>query len=292
MFEDVQPPPSSAEKLATRWTPTARYLFQVEVHVYAFSMAANVLLSFFPLLIVMVSICRYVLGWHAAEATIFLALRDYFPDPLGSFIQRNLQATVTSHGPFQFLSLLLLLYTANGIFEPLEVALNRAWGIAVNRSYLKNQLISLGLIFTCGGFALASIIVAGYNEQLWSRVAGTSWQWAAPAAVTALKLAVVPVSILLLFLVYWILPNGRVPWRPILPVAIVIALLLEALKYINLLTWPWLRAKLQTEYGPFAYSATIILWGFVASMVVLAGAEWSARSRPPEARLQSSAGSG
>jgi len=49
------------------------------------------------------------------------------------------------------------------------------------------------------------------------------------------------------------------------------------LKYINLWIWPYLRAKLQCEYGPFYYTVTIILWGFLASMVVLAGAEWTAR---------------
>jgi len=47
-------------------------------------------------------------------------------------------------------SVFLLLFTANGIFEPLEVALNRAWGIAKNRSFVKNQIISLALIFACG----------------------------------------------------------------------------------------------------------------------------------------------
>ena len=31
------------------------------------------------------------------------------------------------------------------------------------------------------------------------------------------------------------------------------------------------------EYGPFVYSVTIILWGFFASLIMLAGAEWAAR---------------
>ena len=63
----------------------------------------------------------------------------------------------------------------------------------------------------------------------------------------------------------------------ILPAAILVGLLLEGLKYINLATWPYLREKLALEYGPFVYTVTIILWGFVASLVILAGAEWSAR---------------
>jgi uncharacterized BrkB/YihY/UPF0761 family membrane protein len=84
-------------------------------------------------------------------------------------------------------------------------------------------------------------------------------------------------SVLLLFLVYWLLPNKRLPARQILPVSIVIGLGLEALKYVNLLTLPWLYEKLIREYGVFRNSVAIILWSFLAAMIVLAGAEWSAR---------------
>jgi predicted membrane metal-binding protein len=47
--------------------PTLRYWMETEVHVYAFSIAANVLLSFFPFLIIIVSLCRYALEGPAAE---------------------------------------------------------------------------------------------------------------------------------------------------------------------------------------------------------------------------------
>jgi len=69
---------------------------------------------------------------------------------------RNLQIWFKVNGKVHLTSMFLLLFTANGIFEPLEVALNRAWGVAKNRSYIKNQIISLGLIFVCGGLALFS----------------------------------------------------------------------------------------------------------------------------------------
>jgi membrane protein len=255
--------------------PTARYLLQVEAHVYAFSMAANILLSFFPFLIVMVSFCRHVLGWAAAEEAIYLALGDYFPGPLGDFIKRNLKATVDSRGPLQFISLFLLLFTANGIFEPLEVALNRAWGVATNRSYFRNQLVSLCLILACGGLALISTILTAFNQELWTRtgLAGVaSWM-----NLVIYKTAAVPISILMLFLIFWLLPNAKIPAGRLLPVSILVGVVLEILKYVNLLTWPYLRAKLQNEYGPFLYSATIVIWGFIASMAVLAGAELAAR---------------
>lgn len=265
--------------------PTIRYWMETEVHVYAFSIAANVLLSLFPFLIVSVSICRYVLRWKAAEAAIYFALSDYFPDSLGDFVVNNLRYTVNARGPAQALSILLLFFTANGIFEPLEVALNRAWGVARNRSYFRNQLLSLLLIFTCGGLFLGSIILTALNRDIWHQLTGIS-EWAASLlAIVAFNALAVPLSMLTLFLVYWLLPNRRLPWRDMVAPAIFVGLALEALKYINLFTWPWLRAKLEPEYGPFYRSATIILWSFLGAMIVLAGAEWTARraNQPPAA---------
>jgi len=52
------------------------------------------------------------------------------------------------------------------------------------------------------------------------------------------------------------------------------------MKYVFLFVWPWLTLKLQNEYGPFEYSASLIILSMVTSLLVLAGAEWSARARP------------
>src|SRR6202161_4406454 len=70
--------------------PTFRYWMQTEVHVYAFSVAANVLLSFFPFLIVSVTLSRVLFDQKTTVAAIDFALRDYFPDSLGHFLLRNL----------------------------------------------------------------------------------------------------------------------------------------------------------------------------------------------------------
>ena len=80
-------------RLAAGLAQTFRYWMQTEVHVYAFSVSANVLLSFFPFLIVMLSLSRRVFGEQAAVDAIDLALRDFFPDALGQFLHRNLPQT-------------------------------------------------------------------------------------------------------------------------------------------------------------------------------------------------------
>ena len=263
--------------------PTIRYWMDTEVHVYAFSISAGILLSFFPFLIVMLSLCRYVFKWRAGVNAVYFALDDYFPDVFGQFLRRNFEATIESHGQVQLFSLLLLFFTATGIFEPLEVALNRAWKCPANRSYFKNQLVGLGLIFACGGLMLISTIFTALNNRFFKEAAGIgAASVAGVLGQIAFKIAAIPMLMLLLFLIYWLLPNCKIRPSRIVPAAIGVGFLLEILKYINLLTWPYLRAKLSVEYGPFYYTVTIILWGFLASMVVLAGAEWTARRSAEE----------
>ncbi len=244
---------------------------------YAFSMAANVLLSLFPFFIVMVSICRYLLHWPAAEEAIYLALRDMFPGALGRFIPENLVRVLARDGAPQITSLFLLLFTANGVFEPLEVALNKAWGITQNRSFVRNQLVSMGLILICGGLTFISYLLTALNLQI-LRTLGTPSSVGAVIGLSVLKMIAMPLSIVALFLVYWRLPNGPVPARRLIPVSLIVGSILESLKYVSMVVGPSLSRKLDREYGPFEYSVTIILWSFIASMIVLAGADYAART--------------
>jgi uncharacterized BrkB/YihY/UPF0761 family membrane protein len=254
--------------------PTARYLMETEVHVYALAIAACVMLTFFPFLTVMLCLFRDVLHWPTGIEAIYLAVRDVFPGRSGGVVAQNLQSWMVPHLPLT--SVFLLLFTSNGIFEPLEVALNRAWGVTTNRSYWKNQLVSLGLVFVCGALVLLSLAFTAYNREWVTSLAGegTVATW---LMMLVFKIAAVPVSILMLFLIYWLLPNRRIDPMQVAPVAIWVGLSLEMLKYLNILVRPWLMAKMEREYHMFQYSVVILLGSFLAALIVLAGAEFSAR---------------
>lgn len=271
--------PEKMQRVAENIRLTLRYWMQTEVHVYAFSVAANVLLSFFPFLTVSLAVARMVFREQAATGAIHLALRDYFPDALQLFLVRNLPR----QGPMPLISIFLLLFTANGVFEPLEVALNRIWGIHKNRSFLRNQIVSLALIFVCGGLAMLSLMLTALNQQSFQSAELPHWFQSAAGQGVALfslllfKLAAIPLTILILFCIYRYLPNGHPPLGRVIPAAIGVGLLLELMKYVNRLAWPAFQQKLAREYGVFQYSAGLIFLSFLASMLVLGGAEWAAR---------------
>ena len=60
-----------------------------------------------------------------------------------------------------------------------------------------------------------------------------------------------------------------------LPAAIIMGLLSEALKYAYILALPWLN--FQEVYGPFALSVSMMFWAFLSGLLLLAGANLSAR---------------
>jgi uncharacterized BrkB/YihY/UPF0761 family membrane protein len=244
--------------------------------VFAFSVSANVLLAFYPFLIVTMWIARLFFSQDVTVQAVDSALHNYFPDALADFLHGKEHYNLPMSGQIgqiQIVSVFLLLFTANGIFEPLEVALNHVWGIRKNRSYFRNQLVSLALIFACGIPVVVSLLLTALNRHsIRDMSAFAVW-----ISLAFIKLAGVPIAVFVLFLIYRYLPNGKPPLNRVIASAIVVGVLLEVLKYINALIWPWFYGKLDREYGVFKNSVSLIFLAFFSSMVVLAGAEWAAR---------------
>ncbi len=134
----------AALELFRDWKAVGSYLLEPETHVFGFSIAANVLLAFYPFLLVMLSISEHILHSTPAIRAIYLSVSDYFPGGTGVTIVRNLETSRLEIRHFEWISVVLLLLIANGVFLPLEVALNRAWGVAKSRNLLMNQLVSTG----------------------------------------------------------------------------------------------------------------------------------------------------
>ncbi len=144
---------------------TVKYLLRTEVHTFAFSVAANAILSFFPFVLLLMTIIRRVFHSPVMYDVVVQLLRDALPAGQ-DFVIRNLNALVDARNRAQVASLIILLFTSTGIFMPLEVALNRIWEFPNNRSYFGNQLISLALAFTCGVLALLSVALTAGNIGL------------------------------------------------------------------------------------------------------------------------------
>lgn len=253
---------------------TVKYMLRTEVHTFAFSVAANAILSFFPFVLLLMTLIRRVFHAPVMYNVVLRLLRDYLPAGQ-DFVIRNLNALVDARNRAQIASLLILLVTSTGIFMPLEVALNRIWHFPNNRSYLGNQLIALGLAFGCGVLALLSIaLTAGNVALLQNLLQGHAMIVVAVVGFVVMKVFAIAASIAIFFLIYWLLPNGKVPARAVLPTAVITGLLSEGLKYAYILALP--RLNFQEVYGPFALSVSLMFWAFLLGLLLLTGAHLSA----------------
>jgi membrane protein len=264
---------SLSHRLRHHGWSTLRYLMQTEVHTYAFSVAANSILSLFPFIVLLLTVARRVFHSAAMYNVVLELLRDYLPSNK-EFVIRNLQFLASVKGRGQALSLVMLLITSTGIFLPLEVALNSIWGFRKNRSYLMNLLVALGLALGCGCLAMLSIALTAENLKMLGLVIGDQNIVFRGLAFVVMKASAILATIAIYFLIYWLLPYGRVPMRAVLPAAVITGLLSEAAKHLYILALPWLN--FQEVYGPFAVSVTLIFWGFWSGMLLLGGAYLSA----------------
>ena len=259
--------------MARQMAPTASYLMKTEVHTFAFSVAANAILSFFPFVVLLLTVTRRVFHSQAMYDVVLDLLRDNLPISQ-DFIVKNMRI-LAGRSHVQIFSVVMLLISSTGVFLPLEVALNQVWGLKKNRSYLGNQLVSLGLAFACGVLALISVALTAGNQVVLERTLGS---FATPVirawTFGVMKGFAMAASITIFFLIFWILPNGKVPVRAVIPAAVLTGLVWEAGRNLYMLALPWLN--FQEVYGPFSISITLMFWAFLSGLLLLAGAHLSA----------------
>jgi membrane protein len=288
----VAPKPALVERfwgalelvLQRRGAATVRYLASTDSHTFAFAVAANAVLSFFPFVVLMLVFTRrldHFIGKHfhlrnftALNTTVADLLRDYLPISK-EYIVGRLDTMARAHNDVQIVSVIMLIITSTGVFLPLEVALNRIWGFPRNRSYLMNQVVSLGLAFGCGLLALFSVALTAGNQYILRAVTfGWDGKPVQIAGYTIMKVFAILASVAIFHLIYWVLPHGKVPARAVAPAAVITGIVWEASKYLYIRCLPLL--DFQAVYGPFSISVTLIFWAFLSGLILLAGAHLSA----------------
>jgi membrane protein len=276
--------PSGVSDKGRRLRPSLRYLLTPEVHVYASSIAANALLSFFPFTMILLTVCRRWLHWEAAYQVILAQLRANLPTG-ADFVIRNLMAMVGARHRLQAISVITLFFTSSGIFLPLEIALNKVWGFSQSRSFLRNQAASFVLAVVSGVLALLSILLTTEAERFVSVLQRIPPHLIASVLSRVLLEAIsVPTIIIIYFIIFYFLPNGKVPAGWVLPGAVVAGVLTELGKFAYLASLPLFGFR--EVYGPFTLSVTLFFWAFAGALILLWGAyishrgfEWSAARR-------------
>jgi membrane protein len=260
--------------------PAIYDLTTTESYIYASAISFNIMLSFFPFIVLVGSIFVNVFGWQHGYETVYRLLRALVPVESGMLFRSLDVATRGSFGRVGVLSFGLLIFASSGVFLPIEQALNRAYKFDKPRGIIKQYLTYFALVAVCGAVLLAAGAVVGFWDTGLLMVFGEGRGRA--IVFNAIGLLVgLPFLTLLLFLIYYWTPHGRVEGRQIFFTSAATAVLCMLGTFAFRLALPLLN--FESSYGEVFKVMVLITWVFMLSYILILGANLSAYQVLPKA---------
>jgi len=231
--------------------------------------------SIFPLMLVFIAGGSYFLDSHQVFNTVTQFVQQALPISR-QVINENLEEILEQRDAAGIVSLLILLWSASGMFTNLAYNINLAWPLATRRNFLQNRLVGLWMIVGLIGLIILSLILSWMTARLpFIRLNQTS-----TSDLLLLRILSAVGSWLMIFLVFltlyhWI-PTLRVRWRATLWGALLASL---AWKLVTT-GFSWYLGssfgQYQLVYGSLGAIVAFLFLIYIISLITLFGAHLSA----------------
>jgi membrane protein len=258
---------------------------------FASSIAYYALLSLFPFFLIAFSILGSVTANPNESAAVFNFVLRYFPRQF-EFVTTQLASMQEARVRLGVAGSLLMIWASMGVFGAITTAVNHAWGVDRQPSYLKHKLISFIMLVAASLLLLAGLLLVSainlFDARWFSVVAQEhlhllevlqhfAVQWAS----TALFIAVVG-------LIYYYVPNATVRFRDVWVGAVLTGLLWRGALWGFSLYLRINMSRLNHIHGSIAAVVVFLVWIYTTAVLLLYGVEVTAaiarlrRHRPEE----------
>jgi membrane protein len=257
---------------------------------FASSIAYYSLLSLFPFFLLAFSILGSVTSDPADRAAILQFVLRYFPRQF-EFVTSQLESMQQAKVRLGIAGSLLMIWAAMGVFGAITSAVNHAWGVDKQPSYLKHKLISFTMLCAAGLLLLIGLLLVSaisLAEARWFAVVAISTpKFIAVMHHFLLRWASTAVFIFVVGLVFYFVPNAKVRFRDVWVGAIVTGLLWRG----ALFGFSWYvrdMSRFSHIHGSIAAVVVFLVWIYISAILLLYGVEVTAanarlrRHRPDE----------
>ena len=247
---------------------------------YAAAIAFYTLFSFFPLILILLSIGGVFIHRYHLENSIITSVQFYLP--IGAdLVENNLRTITASTGRTSLVALVLLIWTASGAFLPLELALNEAWGVKRERGFVQRRLFAALMTLLFGFFILVSVFLTTMIVRFDHYLKGLlKDEWHSAMSPMFIKGMLVLVSlglaVVMFSFIYKFVPYTRVRFAQVIPSAVIGAFTWEIAKYgfTSLIQF----SNYTSVYGSIASIIVILTWVYLSTVIILFFAEYAAQS--------------
>jgi membrane protein len=255
---------------------------------FASSIAYYALLSLFPFFLLVLSILASVTDNDIDRASVLDFVLRYFPRQF-EFVNSQLQSMQSAGIRLGIFGSVLMVWAAMGVFSAITSAVNHAWGVEKQPSYLKHKLMAFIMLVTASLLLLVGLLlVSAINlaEARWFAVIMTRAPGLLVLEGWALKSASTVIFIFLVGLIFYFVPNAAVRFRDVWVGAVLTGLLWRGAlagfsRYVRDLHH-------FSVHGSIAAVVVFLVWIYISAVILLYGVEVTAayarlrRRRPDE----------
>lgn len=241
----------------------------------AAELAYYFLLALFPMLLFLTSLVGFL---PDAQAAIFQALARVVPGEAMKLVTDTINDVANNrHGGLLSFGALGAIWAASGGVSAVMGTLNEAYDAKEERSFLKMQLIAIGLTVALALLVVGGVVLIMYGDKLSAWLAaqlglGQTFTtiWRAVDFVLGFALVFLGLQV-----IYYFGPNVKQAWHWVTPGALfaVLSLLLASLLLTLYLRF---APSYSATYGSLGAVIVLMLWLYLMGLAVLIGGEVNA----------------
>lgn len=246
-----------------------------------------VLFSLFPLLIFLISVLGMFLKNSELQNRMVETIIDFIPVAESKeeslIIGAIRDVSSSSNSAISILGLLGMAWAASGMFAVIRNSINIAYDLEKRRSFVRQKIVDLEMVLVVGIFFLFSIGATALLEVL--RRLSTGWAVYFPipylevfigeTGVTWQILSyLIPFSLSFaaFYIIYWIVPAIRLPFRFLWPGTLAASILFELGK-VGFIFYVENFARYDVVFGSLGTVVAFLFWVYISAAILLFGAE-------------------
>jgi membrane protein len=258
----------TGRSLAAFW----RRAYEENVTGMAAMVAYNLLLSVFPFALLLLFITGQLLESPSVQETILNDLGELFPSTEQDTLRSTLDQLRTNSTEIGIVAIVAGIWIGASFWGAMDTAFCRIYHVEC-RSWLRQKRFALIMLVVSAFFLAASVAVPAVESLLVSGIEDLPFglervDWILNVMVIAGGFVL---SFLILCLIYWAVPKGRLPWRAVWPGALFMA---TAGSIANVI-FPLYLVNFSTigEFGRIvSFVLIVLIWFYALALGLLAGA--------------------
>ncbi|MDO5655851.1 MAG: YihY/virulence factor BrkB family protein [Flavobacteriaceae bacterium] len=262
---------------------TFKAFFEDRIFKLSAALAYYTVLAISPILMIIISVASIIYKKDAIENQVYAELNELIGSDLAHEIQRFvLNSSLTGKSDIALISGLVVLFVAStAVFAEIQDSLNFIWQVKAKPKHgwlkiIKDRILSFSIIVSLAFILLVSMLIntilrsfGNYIERLLPHYDATN----EVVFYLANKGIGFIVSAFIFALIFKILPDVKLKWKPAIAGAIFTTILFIIGQYI--ISYYLMQFKPGLNFGSAGSVIALLVWVYYTSVILYLGAEFT-----------------